>query len=81
MPESIAVTQPDRAQPARRSWPAEPRYLSGIRSTVRQWLAFLDLAATTEDDLVLAVNEAASNAIEHAYSPTATDGIVEVAVC
>ena len=57
---------------ARRIWPAESRWLGAIRA---------ELLALTEDDLddvVLAVNEAASNSIEHAYAPGTLDGTVEV---
>jgi anti-sigma regulatory factor (Ser/Thr protein kinase) len=45
---------------------------------VHSWLAPLDLADDVEDDLVLAVNEAASNSIEHAYLPPNPGDTVEV---
>jgi len=48
-------------------WAADPVHLPHIRSHTRRWLAPLALNDDTEQDLVLAVNEAASNAIEHAY--------------
>ena len=60
----------DRARPP--IWPSESRWLGAIRA---------ELLALTEDDLddvVLAVNEAASNSIEHAYAPGTLDGTVEV---
>jgi anti-sigma regulatory factor (Ser/Thr protein kinase) len=50
-------------------WPAQPEYLGSVRAAVRGWLSGLDLSADVQRDLVLATNEAASNAIEHAYSP------------
>jgi hypothetical protein len=48
------------------------RQLASLRAEVRRWLVPLALAGDTEDDVVLAVSEAASNSIEHAYT-TATD--------
>jgi two-component sensor histidine kinase len=41
-------------------------------------LAHLDLADDVEQDVVLAVNEAASNAMEHAYACTSAGDIVEI---
>jgi serine/threonine-protein kinase RsbW len=62
-----------------RVWPADPHQLRAIRSTVRQWLAPLALTDRTRDDLLLAANEAASNAVEHAYpAAAATDAVVEL---
>ena len=59
-----------------RIWPAEPSALAGIRRAVRGWLAPLHLTAEAEDDLVLAVSEAGSNVIDHAYStPEVAAGI------
>ena len=52
---------------ARSTWAADPVQLPHIRAHTRRWLAVLGLDKDTEQDLVLAVNEAASNAIEHAY--------------
>jgi CRP-like cAMP-binding protein len=43
-------------------------HLSHIRTQTRRWLAPLALDQDTVQDLVLAVNEAAGNAIEHAYT-------------
>lgn len=50
-------------------WPARPEYLGSMRAAVRSWLATLELSADVQMDLVLATNEASSNAIEHAYPP------------
>lgn len=55
----------------RRCWPADPAQLGPIRADVRVWLASLRVEEETAEDLVLAVSEAASNAIEHAYAPGA----------
>ncbi len=49
--------------------PAEPRVLSEVRRTLRRWL--YEQGATSQDlsEVTIAVNEACTNAIEHAYSP------------
>jgi anti-sigma regulatory factor (Ser/Thr protein kinase) len=49
--------------------PAEPGVLSSLRRTLRQWLE--GLGAEEEDvyDVLVAVTEAAANAVEHAYGP------------
>jgi anti-sigma regulatory factor (Ser/Thr protein kinase) len=48
------------------SWPAEPGQLAPIRAEVRRWLASLGVGADTVTDVVLAVNEAVTNAVVHA---------------
>lgn len=75
---SIEGGQRDPTPASYRLWPAEPRHLAEVRSTIRRWLDGIDLAGDTEDDLVLAVNEAASNVVDHAYrqkSASATLGL------
>lgn len=56
-----------RSEFGHRVWPAHPRQLAPIRTEVRRWLEPLTLSGDAEQDLVLAVSEAASNAVEHAY--------------
>jgi len=46
---------------ARRMWPAESRWLGPIRAELRGWLEPLALTEDDVDDVVLAVNEAATN--------------------
>ncbi|HEY3726163.1 MAG TPA: SpoIIE family protein phosphatase [Solirubrobacteraceae bacterium] len=69
--------------------PADPRVLADVRHALRRWLRDrgADRKATTET--TLAVNEACTNAIEHAYSPapaefelraSAIDGEVTIVV-
>ena len=58
-------------------WPASPHHIGAIRAAVYHWLAPLALEDDTRDDVVLAVSEAASNAVEHAYPPT-VGGVVEL---
>jgi anti-sigma regulatory factor (Ser/Thr protein kinase) len=60
------------------SWPAYSSELAPIRSEVHRWLAPLRLTANTEDDIVYAVNEAATNAVEHAYPPGTVGDTVEL---
>ncbi|SHL23913.1 Anti-sigma regulatory factor (Ser/Thr protein kinase) [Pseudonocardia thermophila] len=52
-----------------RSWPADPEQLSVIRHQLADWLAPLRLTEEETADVVLAVDEAVSNAVEHAYGP------------
>jgi len=56
--------------------PAEPPTLAALRRTLRGWLRQCDASDEEGYDIVLACNEAAANAIEHAYGPG--DGSVEV---
>ena len=62
----------------RHVWPAEARHLTAIRAQIRRWLRPLHLTPADEHDIVTAVNEAASNAIEHAYTPASSDDTVQL---
>jgi serine/threonine-protein kinase RsbW len=73
MDESTAAELPGSSDPAHGSWPAHRGELRAMRSALRSWLAPLRLDGSTEDDLILATNEAASNAVEHAYPPAFGD--------
>src|SRR3954464_15125401 len=73
-----AIGWAERSEFMHRSWPAYPRHLAALRAEVRRWLAPLALPGDAEDDLLLAVNEAASNCVEHAYTPATVDGTVEL---
>jgi anti-sigma regulatory factor (Ser/Thr protein kinase) len=59
-------------------WPAQPRSLARIRSRTRRWLSPLPLTEQAQHDLIVAVDEAASNAIEHAYPEGTENKTVEV---
>jgi GAF domain-containing protein/anti-sigma regulatory factor (Ser/Thr protein kinase) len=48
---------------------AEPRVLAEVRRTLRRWLYERGAAAEDLSEVTIAVNEACTNAIEHAYSP------------
>jgi serine/threonine-protein kinase RsbW len=68
---------PGRIEFVHRSWPADPEQLSVIRRELSGWLAPLSLTEDETADVVLAVDEAAANAVRHAYGPDEA-GIVEL---
>jgi serine/threonine-protein kinase RsbW len=68
---------PGRVEFVHRSWPADPAQLSVIRRELSGWLAPLSLSEEETADVVLAVDEAAANAVRHAYG-TDTSGVVEL---
>ncbi|NUT48522.1 MAG: ATP-binding protein, partial [Saccharothrix sp.] len=53
----------------RAEFPAQPGRLAELRARLDAWLAAEGLSEDDRYDLLLAVNEAASNAVEHAYGP------------
>jgi serine phosphatase RsbU (regulator of sigma subunit)/anti-sigma regulatory factor (Ser/Thr protein kinase)/ABC-type transporter Mla MlaB component len=57
--------------------PAHPDRLSGIRRSLRGWLAGLDTGPDDVSALLHAVDEACTNVIEHAY-PAGVTGTVQV---
>ncbi|GAA3462318.1 ATP-binding protein [Saccharothrix longispora] len=68
-------------QLADRHWgvefPAQPTRLAAVRARLDSWLATSGLTEDDRYDLLIAVNEAASNAVEHAYPP-GEDGVVHI---
>ena len=46
---------------------SDPKLLTSIRSLVRGWVESWDIDDKTANDVVLAVDEACTNAIRHAY--------------
>lgn len=68
---------PGRVEFVHRSWPADPAQLSVIRRELSGWLAPLSLSEDETADVVLAVDEAAANAVRHAYGP-GRSGVVEL---
>ncbi|MEA2368545.1 MAG: hypothetical protein QOH38_1263, partial [Thermoleophilaceae bacterium] len=60
--------------------PAEPPVLASMRRTLRQWLGALGAEEIETYDVLVAVTEAAANAIEHAYGPIDAAFDVEVEV-
>jgi anti-anti-sigma factor len=66
--------------PLRRRMPAQPAQLTVMRRAVRRWAEAAALTDEQSDDLLLALGEAAANAVEHAYRDGATgDWVYEVA--
>lgn len=55
--------------------PAEAEELGSIRDSIRRWSEKNALHATVRDDLLLAVGEAASNVVRHAYEGGAAGNI------
>ena len=49
--------------------PADPKALADVRQVVRRWLRERGAEGDDVNEITLAVGEACSNAIEHAYSP------------
>jgi anti-sigma regulatory factor (Ser/Thr protein kinase) len=66
-----------RVEFVHRSWPADPAQLSVIRRELAGWLAPLRLSDDDTAQVVLAVDEAAANAVRHAYGPGGS-GVVEL---
>lgn len=56
---------------------SDPKLLASIRSLVRRWVESWDINKKTVDDVVLAIDEACTNAIRHAYEGR-RDGSVEL---
>jgi serine/threonine-protein kinase RsbW len=75
---ATAIGGAERSEFVHRIWPAYPPHLAAVRAEVRRWLAPLALPRDAENDLLLVVNEAASNCVEHAYTPATVDGTVEL---
>jgi serine/threonine-protein kinase RsbW len=66
-----------RVEFVHRSWPADPEQLVLIRRELSRGLAPLSLTENETADVVLAVDEAAANAVRHAYGPDES-GVVEL---
>ena len=50
-------------------WPADADALGGLRHLLRRWLAGHGAGPDETYDITVAVQEAAANAVEHAYAP------------
>jgi anti-sigma regulatory factor (Ser/Thr protein kinase) len=48
---------------------ARPGVLAEVRTTLRRWLGRMQIRGREASEIILAVNEACANAVEHAYSP------------
>ena len=66
--------------PLQQRMPAEPARLTVMRRAIRRWATAAGLGDDLSDDLLLALGEAAANAVEHAYRDGASgDWCYEVA--
>jgi anti-sigma regulatory factor (Ser/Thr protein kinase) len=63
---------PDRTEFVHLTLPADPAHLPPLRNRLRGCLAALPMPPTRQDEVILAVAEAAANVVEHAY-PNAHD--------
>ena len=70
---TAAAARRDRDAYAFGIWPAQARHLAPIRRELRRWLAPLGMTGEAREDMVLAVGEAATNSVEHAYPEATTD--------
>ena len=66
------------AEARRGIWLAHPRQLAPMRLELRRWLAPLAMTGETQEDMILAANEAAANSVEHAYPDATEDDTVEL---
>jgi len=64
--------------PLRIRLPAVPASLAVVRDRLRSWLPTAAVNAATAADVLLAVGEAASNAVEHAVLGAARNVVLEV---
>jgi anti-sigma regulatory factor (Ser/Thr protein kinase) len=67
--------------PLRIRLPAIPASLAVIRAHLRTWLPTARVSPSAAADVLLAVGEAASNAVEHAVRGTARNVELEVTAC
>jgi anti-sigma regulatory factor (Ser/Thr protein kinase) len=83
-PESPAVRKPgaERSSDAHRraaaelliTVPADPGAASTVRERVRAWLSGWQWPESETDDIVMAVNEAVANVVDHAYRQHSVPG-------
>ena len=59
-------------------FPADAQHLAGVRAAVQRWLDAVPVASAQAAEIVLATNEAASNAIAHAYRATEEPSTISV---
>lgn len=84
----VARSEPLSEQ-LRTTWPADAAALGEMRHLLRRWLAHWGADSDETYDIMVAVQEASANAIEHAYAPgrasfemdaTYDDGLITFAV-
>jgi anti-sigma regulatory factor (Ser/Thr protein kinase) len=75
---NVSGTDTSGPAPLRIRLPAIPASLAVIRAHLRSWLPSAAVNPATAADILLAVGEAASNAVEHAVRGVTRDVVVEV---
>jgi anti-sigma regulatory factor (Ser/Thr protein kinase) len=65
----VAARVPPAQEHLETRWAATPKSLAPIRQTLRRWLAARGATDAETYDIVVALQEACANAIEHAYGP------------
>lgn len=68
----------DRAEYVHLTLPASPAHLCRLRYAMTGYLGALPLTPDRRDEIVLAVGEAAANAVEHAYRHLPEPGVIDV---
>jgi anti-sigma regulatory factor (Ser/Thr protein kinase) len=65
----VLVDRPDSSQvgPVELVLPAQPRVLKNIRHSLRRWLSGVGASPYVIDDVLIAVGEACTNVVDHAY--------------
>jgi serine phosphatase RsbU (regulator of sigma subunit)/anti-sigma regulatory factor (Ser/Thr protein kinase) len=77
---AIAITVlPSSTDRLRIRLPSDPIHVAGLRRRLRDWLPVMGMGEDEVFDTVLAVSEAAANAIEHAIGPSVPSIDVSVA--
>ncbi|MGH2891978.1 MAG: ATP-binding SpoIIE family protein phosphatase [Solirubrobacteraceae bacterium] len=69
----VAIQNSEIADELKLQLPADPKILADIRLVLRRWLRHHGANDSQTLEVTLAVSEACTNAIEHAYSPAPTE--------
>ena len=70
--------RPDRAEYVHLTVPADAVHLCRLRHAMNEYLSAFPLTSDRRDEIVLAVGEAAANAVEHAYRGLPEPGVIDV---
>jgi anti-sigma regulatory factor (Ser/Thr protein kinase) len=65
----VAVQNLEVPEDLRLRLAARPTMLAQVRAVLRRWLVRMQIGGQDASEIILAVNEACANAVEHAYSP------------
>ncbi|MDT0353114.1 ATP-binding protein [Pseudonocardia charpentierae] len=74
----MTTPRSERTEYVRLTLPAEPAQLGRLRHAMHEYLRPLPLSRDRRDEVVLAVGEAAANAVEHAYQHQPEPGVIDV---